>query len=685
MTDPQTQLLGRVLNESGDPVSGTDVVAVSGKHFQRHPIDVVLSEGNGLYRDAHFAVTDADGRFEIAGSLEQDGLLSVSVITEGYAPLRMPHEWLPEERPFDLGDLIVSKGHSVSGTVVDDAGKPLEDVQVLMAIDRGVPGCLQSYPGRGIPLTRTDADGRFTAGGLLPGRWLFIFDKPGYRVTEAQGNLFNDLSPDDLAITLGRGRSICGQVTNVPDEIDGPLMVEARPIHNSVDYCKQFPSRARPRRAMVQADGSFLIEGLNEEEFIAQIKPGTMHGYHPEWTIASGKLDVWLVVGPVVEENRRFIQLSEFYSCRVEAGTTDVELPWVGKANLSARVVNEAGEPIEEFTAELKYETGFGQQVDEHKPAILPGGQIDLRDYPFWDMHLSFWEPPRQLHLVISGAAGFEDQSVEIQEKCVRGVHNDFGDIVLEKEKPKEEAADSETEPMVEKANDGASHVVGPAPELHGFTVSIRESDRPVIGAELKMMRAEHCTQDAEYYNTEWQGVTDARGTYRFRKIPAGDVVLHVMHDDRNMVNRLQFRVGPDMETVDWLLDNNTITGLLVDPNGKPHAWRRIGIKTDIAGYCQRNSDGITHEDGRGELTWFWSNQAVHETWTDGDGNFHLRGLVADIPIKLYTRHGEIVDIDMELEPLKDGEHREGVVFVAGYTGNKGWRGSKNWTFAKIR
>lgn len=144
------------------------------------------------------------------------------------------------------------------------------------------------------------------------------------------------------------------------------------------------------------------------------------------------------------------------------------------------------------------------------------------------------------------------------------------------------------------------------------------------------------------------------------------------------MVNRLHIRVVPDMETVDWLLDNNTITGQLVDPDGNPHAWGRIGIKTDIAGYCQRNNDGITYEDGRGGLAWFWSNQAVHETWTDGEGNFHLRGLIANIPITLYTRHGEIADIDMELEPLTEGEHREGVIFTAGFTEKKGWRGSAN-------
>ncbi|MEM7560488.1 MAG: hypothetical protein AAF394_15305 [Planctomycetota bacterium] len=81
--DKPTKLLGRVVNETGDSIPGATVVAVSGHHFQRQPIDAALSEGDGLYRDAHFATTDEGGRFKIAGSLEQNETLSVSVIAEG--------------------------------------------------------------------------------------------------------------------------------------------------------------------------------------------------------------------------------------------------------------------------------------------------------------------------------------------------------------------------------------------------------------------------------------------------------------------------------------------------------------------------------------------------------------------------------------------------------------------------
>jgi len=326
--------------------------------------------------------------------------------------------------------------------------------------------------------------------------------------------------------------------------------------------------------------------------------------------------------------------------------------------------------------AELRYENGFGQEVDKHQLEILPGGRIELRDYSFWDMHLSYWKEPKKVYIAISGAIGFEDRLVEIQTQLVRGEHNDIGEIVLEEKKATYRTVDSKTESVAKVTNSEAASEH--ATKQHDFTVSIRESDRPVIGGKLKMMRAEHCTPDGEYYNTEWQGFTNDHGTYRFRSIPAGDVVLLLKHDDRNMVNRLRFNVGPNVESVDWLLDNNTISGRLVDPDGQPHAWGRIGIKTDIAGYCKRNNDGITYENGRGELSWFWSNQAVHETWTDADGIFHLRGLIANIPITLYTRHGEIIDVDLELEPLAEGEHRVDVVFVAGYSGKKGWRGSKN-------
>ena len=836
----QVQVLGRVINESGDAVSGAKIVAVSGCHFQRQPIDVEFSEGNGLYGNAHFAVADAEGQFEIAGTLHPGRVLSISALAEGYAPLRLSNERLAREMPHDLGDLVVRKGHAIAGTVVDESGEPLADVRVLMALDRGVPGCLQSYPGRGIPLTSTDSEGRFTAAGLLPGRWLFLFDKPGYRVAEAQGNLFNEPSPDELRITLGRGRSVSGRVTHVPDTLEGSLMVEARPIRNGVDYCKQFPSRARPRRALVQADGSFRIEGLNEDAFVPKIRTGVMHGYHPEWTVDEGTLDVWLVVGLTVEANRRLIELPEFRSCRIEAGTTDVELPWLGRASLSARVINEDGNPVEGVHAQVMYESGFGTEADPHQPTILPGGRIELRDYAFWGGHLQFWMPPQRLYLSIR-ATGYQPCKVEVQDHLRRGEHIDFGDIVLtelpaihirvvdqagnpisharvyqaprkqsgwlaenawkgavepdvapwryaetnregeaclpsedaqilavfhpdhalhlqqidaedpaatkpleitlretcrlivtvrdvsgrpaayrpvfaeavdasdkplsnsvrlnaetdadgrvvfdrlngrfqvglkhpeERWRPESHRADSERSIVeVTRVETDASLV---AWELHEFTIKIRESDRPVIGGKLKLMSAYLCTQDGEYYDTAYQGFTNDQGLYRFRDIPAGDYVLHLKHDDRNMVNRLATRVTGDMPSIDWLLDNNSITGRLVDSDGDGIAYKRVGIKTDIAGYCQRNNDGITYENGRGGLDWFWSNQAVHETWTDADGSFHLRGLVAGLPIALYTRHGELAETELELQPLHPGEQRAGIEFPAEFSGKKGWRG----------
>ena len=251
MTSP-AKVIGRVLDADGNPIQDANVVVVCNRSFQRHPIDVELTEARGIYENPCFAVTDIDGKFTIDDEKLEPGSLSVSVIADGFAPLRLPHEEFPDDSTFDLGDLSLDNGLSIGGLVLDESGNPLSEVQVLLAIDRGVPGCFQSYPGRGTPLTQTDSDGRFKANGLLPGRWLLIFDKPGYSVVQRQGNFFNDPSPDDLNITLERGSTISGRVTNVPSEVELPLMVEARPIRRGVDYCKQFPSRARPRRALVQ-------------------------------------------------------------------------------------------------------------------------------------------------------------------------------------------------------------------------------------------------------------------------------------------------------------------------------------------------------------------------------------------------------------------------------------------------
>ena len=434
------QLVGRVLNDFGDAISGATVVAVSNHAFQRHPIEAELWEGNGLSDRAQVTQTDNEGRFEFHDNLIPGQVLSVSVLAEGYAPLRHTHERLSRVMPHDMGDLMMKKGHSISGTVVDVWGAPLPHVRVLMAMERGVPGNCQSFPGRGIPLTQTDSQGRFTATGLLPGRWYLLFDKDGYRVIEQQGNFFNEPHPEELFVTLDHGTSISGRVLNVPTEHVDRLMVEARPIRRSVDYIKQFPSRGRPRRAQVQTDGSFRIDGISEAPFEPNIQPFVLQGYHSQITTKQGPPEVWLVVGLVTAPNQRLIELPEVQSCRVElspardSSKTDVDLPWLGRVDFSARAVNRSDEPVEVQSVEVRYESGFGLDRDEQHADLLPDGRIELRDYGAWDSHLHYWTPARKVYLWIR-AVGYEFLEIEIQDYLRRGQYTDFGDITL-KETP---------------------------------------------------------------------------------------------------------------------------------------------------------------------------------------------------------------------------------------------------------
>ncbi|MGI9471895.1 MAG: hypothetical protein ACR2NZ_10205 [Rubripirellula sp.] len=850
----QLQLIGRVFNESGDAIAGASVVALTFDSFLRHPIEVELGEGKGLYEDAQVTETDNEGRFEFHDKLKPGSTLFVSILADGYAPLRYTHERLARDLPHDMGDLVVQKGHSISGTVVDASDAPLADVHVLMAMERGVPGHIQSYPGRGIPVAKTNSEGRFHAVGLLPGRWYLLFDKAGYRVVEHQGNFFNDPKPEELSVTLDRGSSVSGRVLNVPEQHVGKLMVEARPSRRNVDYVRQFPSRGRPRRALVQADGSFRIDGLNEEPFKPNIEPFVVQGYHSQATTRQGPLEIWLVVGLATEPNQRLFELPEVQSCRVELTSdrseTDIELPWLGRVNLSARAVDESGNPVEIQSVEVRYESGFGPDQDDQKATILPGGRIELRDYAAWDSHLQFWTPKRKVSLWIR-AVGYEFCEVEIQDYLIRGQKTDFGDITLKATSeikvrvvnsagtaiPQAEVrlvqrnkgwtdklttwaheknervpgswdwnfpyhcliaeTNDEGEALLSQVDDGDEMLSGCHPDyalqvqaiaapsdesessrksypteirlaapgkitvsvvdengqpararvyvkaldayddtmsgsqemrgyqfeaesdasgiatfdrLNGrflvalkhpeqsrrhddqisngertivevdgnnievtltvwpryeFSVTVRESDRPIVCGSLHMMSEYLYTPDQSYKHPPFLGFTGDRGHYRFRDIPPGDYLLRVKHDDRNMIAFRKVQVGPNMEPIDWLLDNNTISGKLVDPDGTPMPHKCIAIKSELKWQTGGNRAGITYENGRGGIIWFWSGPWIQESWTDEDGSFHLRGLIANEPLHLYTSHNTLTEARLDLDPLKDGEHRKGITFVA--------------------
>jgi protocatechuate 3,4-dioxygenase beta subunit len=126
---------GRVADEAGKPVSGAKVRVRSGSLFEED--DVVL------YAEA---TTGADGAFSIGNAPAKSG--SLSVRAPGYAPSSQ----FSMQRT-GVEKVTLKSGGTVSGTVLDPAGKPAEGAIVLS----------------GSLAVKTDASGNYRLAGVARG------------------------------------------------------------------------------------------------------------------------------------------------------------------------------------------------------------------------------------------------------------------------------------------------------------------------------------------------------------------------------------------------------------------------------------------------------------------------------------------------------------------------------------
>jgi len=143
---PPPKVVGRVVDESGKPISGATVSVGYPRQY----------EGMSFAIEKEMAVTDEQGRFEILGLWHGDNYFVV-VRANGYA------EWGSKSFTLKIGEVrnlgtikLKRAGAVIVGTVLGEEG-PIQGVTVYTLNGK-------------IVATRTDRKGRFELKGLAPGR-----------------------------------------------------------------------------------------------------------------------------------------------------------------------------------------------------------------------------------------------------------------------------------------------------------------------------------------------------------------------------------------------------------------------------------------------------------------------------------------------------------------------------------
>ncbi|MCY1018012.1 carboxypeptidase regulatory-like domain-containing protein [Pyxidicoccus sp. MSG2] len=158
-------------------------------------------------------VTDGEGRFAFGPLAPGDyDVLAERDGQHGFASVSLSEGGPDAEATVHLGTLVFAEG-----VVLDEAGQPISDASVTAHSEAKAPPFGEATTG---------PDGRFRLGPIAPGTHTFGVDAEGYRELETQGVQVST-SPSPLSFTLQRAHVLAGIVTDTEGRPLEDIEVEA--------------------------------------------------------------------------------------------------------------------------------------------------------------------------------------------------------------------------------------------------------------------------------------------------------------------------------------------------------------------------------------------------------------------------------------------------------------------------
>lgn len=196
---PRTSDRGRILDESGVPIVGATITVVH---------EIGEDRGAPIHRRGIATTTDDLGAFEVAREATEvrDGKKirrRLEIVAPGFA-VKRPHVRYEGDPRSGYGDIVLERGGTLRGVVLDQDDRPVSGIRLAAGDDRSsAPSWRQGIHnfGDGFAVTRSDERGGFEFSGLALG-WARVFALGDQGVVFATERLAVQRGDDSPAVTL---------------------------------------------------------------------------------------------------------------------------------------------------------------------------------------------------------------------------------------------------------------------------------------------------------------------------------------------------------------------------------------------------------------------------------------------------------------------------------------------------
>ncbi len=609
-------IVGRVVDATGAPIGGAQVLAQNGQGFGGAPLD---AEGGFIDRNRKpLATTTApDGKFKISGL--KSGEARVAVRAKGFAPLDRANVVVAPDNDRDLGDLALEPSVILAGRVIDSLSRGVAGARILRTPDPEGGFAISFDRPMGVQVATTLADGSFEIDQLAAGgyRLVTITDDHPDQTTSGTTTRPGERQAGIL-ITLDDGAEIQGHVVDVPAAFSGKLSVDAWPNGRASDEPTADPSSAKSgddgmsesRKTEVAADGSFTVRGA---------RPG--YRYNLSARKAGNEID-WFG--------------SESASVKAKAGDRNVKLVFRPESALVFDVKNKAdGQPLTNFHVragtpwEMPMLDERGREVLEHPNGHVRFGNIRPSE-----------SSRAKLDIEAAGFKNYHQSDIQIAV----GEEVDLGTILLE-----------------------------PAPTL---TVKVTDSKgAPIENARVELRAKEDRNSrrmtlrvggNDDQPDVQMGGPssanTDKNGIAKLSTIEGQSCTLHVSHSEFADATSEPFQLaaGESGERTIVLTLGGSVLVHLLDAQGKPLAGSRVAHRSanddDAGPFGGGNADAkLSDDDG----------QVLFERLAPGEHSF--RAKIGDDDGMLHFGGGAIAMVgggesggdDWSRVTVAEGEKRE--------------------------